>query len=172
MHQLLAKSASKSNSLEIVRLVGNDKHEYQKLVEIVVANDPEMSAKAAWAITHCHDKKLGFFSNYCDEWALVVSQNTYSDSLKRSILRTLQFVAIPEKNQATIIDACLELVINKKSAVAVKAFALGILENMVKLYPELKNELISAIELILPTASSGLKNRGQHILKRLSKKGL
>ncbi|MDA9775693.1 hypothetical protein N9B59_00685 [Flavobacteriales bacterium] len=169
MKELLVKPASKSNSLKIVELVGRNENEYKKLVEIALVNDGIMSDKATWAITHCHDNKQGFFCDYFPQWAIMLAGKDYSDSLKRSVLRTLQFVEIPEENQASIIDSCFELLVEKKSAVAVKAFSLGVLENMVKLYPELKNELISCIELLLPTASSGLKNRGKHILKRLSK---
>jgi len=170
MIELLTKPASKSNSLKIVDLVGNDEHEYKKLVEIIIANDEIISNKAAWAVTHCHDKDLGFFTDYFSQWALILAGNEYSYSLKRSVLRTLQFVEIPKKHQSSIIDSCFTLLVEKKSAVAVKAFSLGVLKNMVNLYPELKNELISSIELLLPTASSGLKNRGNHILKRLNKK--
>ena len=109
----------------------------------------------------------GFFGDYFAEMTQVFADTSYSDSIKRNIVRVFQFTTIPEQFQASIIDSCFALVSNKKTAIAVKAFSLGVLEKMAKLYPELKNELKAVIEDLLPKASSGLKNRGQHILKRL-----
>ena len=105
--------------------------------------------------------------DYLEELIPIIGKSTYSDSVKRNIVRILQFIEIPEKFQVSVIDSCFELVTNKKTAIAVKAFSLGVLEKMVNLYPELKNELKAVIEDLLPKASSGIKNRGQHILRRL-----
>lgn len=172
MRELLSKKASRANSYQVAAMVGNDYQKYQDLIELVVNYECPISEKAAWAMNHCFEEGTGYFQDFFEELTPIIGDPKYSDSVKRNIVRVFQFVEIPEEYQSSIIDSCFELVGNKKTAIAVKAFALGVLENMVKLYPELKNELISAIELILPTASSGLKNRGQHILKRLSKKGL
>jgi hypothetical protein len=45
---------------------------------------------------------------------------------------------------------------------------MGGLHKMVKIYPELKNELKFSIEEIIPNATSGVKNRGRNILKSIS----
>lgn len=169
MKELLSKKASRANSYAVVALAANNPKRYQELVEIIKKNETPYSEKAAWAMTHCFDEKLGFFTDYFADFTQILADSAYSDSVKRNIVRVLQFQEIPEEFQGSIIDSCFHLVTKKDTAVAVKAFALGILENMVKLYPELTNELVACIEDLLPNASSGLKNRGQHILRRLNK---
>lgn len=169
MRELLAKKASRANSYQVVALVLNDPANYAELVKIIANYECPYSEKAAWAVSHCFDEKGGFFDNHLAEFVSILASEVYSDSVKRNIVRVLQFTQIPEKHQASVINSCFELIQKKETAIAVKAFSLGILENMVKIYPELKNELLACIEDLLPSASSGLKNRGQHILKRLKK---
>ena len=167
MRELLTKKASRTNSYKVVALVGEDYKNYKELVGLIVDYECPVSEKAAWAMNHCYENKTGFFEDYYPELTKILGDENYSDSVKRNIVRIFQFKRIPEEYQASIIDSCFSLVINKKTAIAVKAFSLGVLENMVKLYPELKNELKACIEELLPSASSGLKNRCQHILRRM-----
>ena len=169
MRDLLAKKASRVNSFQVVSLVANNAEKYRELIEIIKENNCPYSEKAAWAMNHCHDDGTGFFDEYYPELTQILADKSYSDSVKRNIVRVFQFKQIPEEFQASVINSCFDLVTNKDTAIAVKAFSLGVLENMVKLYPELKNELTACIEDMLPTASSGIKNRGKHILKRLGK---
>lgn len=169
MRELLAKKASRANSFKVVSLVANDPERYKELVEIIKENQSPFSEKAAWAMNHCFDDGTGFFDDYFEDFAQILANDLYSDSVKRNIVRVFQFKKIPENLQGSIIDSCFGLAQKRDTAIAVKAFSLGVLENMAKLYPELTNELVACIEELLPTASSGLKNRGQHILKRLNK---
>lgn len=169
MRELLAKKASRANSFEVVLLVGNSLKKYQELVSIIQENTSPFSEKAAWAMNHCFENGTGFFDDYFKEFTEILSDKNYSDSIKRNVIKVFQFKEIPEEHQGSVINSCFELVIKKDTAIAVKAFSLGVLENMVKLYPELTNELVACIEDLLPNASSGLKNRGQHILRRLKK---
>ena len=169
MRELLAKKSSRVNSYQVVALVANNPERFKELVEIIVSNESPYCEKASWAMNHCYEEGTDFFDNYYKELTAILPDDTYSDSVKRNIVRILQFKEIPEKYQASVIDSCFYLVNKKDTAIAVKAFSLGVLENMVKLYPELKNELIASIENLLPTASSGIKNRCGHILRRLRK---
>lgn len=168
MRELLTKKASRANSYQVVAMVGKDYKLYKELIRLIVSYECPVSEKAAWAMNHCYEDGVGFFEDYFEEMTLVLADSKYSDSVKRNIVRIFQFIDIPQKHQASIIDSCFTLVTNKKTAIAVKAFSLGVLEKMTKLYPELKNELRAVIEDLLPKASSGLKNRCQHILRRLS----
>lgn len=168
MKELLTKKASRANSYQVVAMVGKDYENYSDLIDLIINYECPVSEKAAWAMNHCFEDGVGFFEDYFEELVPVIGSSTYSDSVKRNIVRILQFVEIPKEYHVSVIDSCFELLTNTQTAIAVKAFSMGVLEKMVKLYPELKNELVAAIEDLLPKASSGIKNRGQKILKRLS----
>ena len=168
MRELLAKKASRANSYQVVAHVANDTDKYHELVEIVKENSKPYSEKAAWAINHCFENGTGFFDDYFEDFAQILADSCYSDSIKRNVVRIFQFKEIPINLQGSVINSCFHLLQKKETAIAVKAFSMGVLENMVKLYPELKNELAVSIKEILPTASAGIKNRGHRILNRLS----
>lgn len=167
MKELLAKKASRANSYKVVSLVGNSPKLYKNLIEIIIDYECPYSEKAAWAMNHCFEENMGFFEDYFSEFTEILKDETYSDSVKRNIVRIFQFIEIPEEFHATIIDSCFQMVIKKDTAIALKAFSLGVLDKMTKRYPELQNELKSCLEDIIPNASSGLKNRAQKILIRL-----
>jgi len=167
MKELLAKKASRANSYEVVGLVANSKAKYSELVEIIKENNSPYSEKAAWVITHCFDERAGFFDHFYSDFIKIIGEESYSDSVKRNIVRILQFKSIPTEYHGAVIDACFRLLTKKETAIAVKAFSMGVLDQMVKIYPELTNELILCIEEILPVSSSGVKNRGNKILKKL-----
>lgn len=169
MRELLSKKASRANSYKVVAMVGEDYEKYQDLIGLIVENECPISEKAAWAMNHCFEDGTSFVDDYFEELTKVIADSNYSDSVKRNIVRVFQFVEIPEEFQSSVINSCFDLLANKNTAIAVKAFSMGVLEKMTQLYPELKNELIASIENILPNASSGIKNRGQKILKRLKK---
>ena len=167
MRELLLLPQSKINITKVVDFVGNDKERYAELVKNIITNDPVFSNKASWALSHCYDNKVGYFIEFLDELLPVLEKDTYSDSTKRNIIRILQFVNVPEKHRASVIDSCFLLLNNKEKASAILAFSMQVLYNMSLIYPELKNELIFSIEEIIPNATPGVKNRGKNILKKL-----
>jgi hypothetical protein len=167
MRDLLAKKASRANSFQVVSLVANNPKHYKELIEIIQENRIPISEKAAWSMNHCFEDRVGFFEDYYPELTQIVADASYSDSIKRNIVRIFQFKQIPKKFHASVINSCFDLVLKKETAVALKAFSLQVLENMTIIYPELINELKASINDLLPTATPGLKNRGQHILNRL-----
>ena len=113
MRELLAKKSSRVNSYQVVALVANNPERFKELVEIIVSNESPYSEKASWAMNHCYEEGTDFFDNYYKELTAILPDDTYSDSVKRNIVRILQFKEIPEKYQASVIDCCFYLV-NKK----------------------------------------------------------
>lgn len=87
--------------------------------------------------------------------------------MKRNTLRVLQDYKIPEELSGLAYDQCFKLLQSPTEPVAVKAFCMQVLYNIVKNIPELKSELADAISKQMPNASAGLKNRGEKILKKL-----
>jgi hypothetical protein len=68
-----------------------------------------------------------------------------------------------------LFDVGIELIIDPKEPIAIKAYSMTVCERIANQYPELNPELIYAIEAKLPHASAGVKNIGQKILNRIKK---
>ncbi len=90
-------------------------------------------------------------------------------AVKRNTLKILQFVDIPEDLLGITADICFRLLNDGKEPIAVKVFAMTVIFNIVKKYPELNEELKISIEEQMPFASAGFKSRGNKILKALLK---
>ncbi len=74
---------------------------------------------------------------------------------------------LTEEEFGILADLAFTWAEDPKQAIAVKAFSIDILINVIKTYPEAINEVIAIIESILPDASSGLKNKCKKTLKKL-----
>ena len=78
---------------------------------------------------------------------------------------------IPDDLLGITADICFSFLNSCQEPVAIRAHSMTILYNIVKKYPELKEELKVSIEDQIPYGSAGIKNRGNKILKALEKLG-
>jgi hypothetical protein len=62
-------------------------------------------------------------------------------------------------------DICLRYISSPDEPVAVKAFSLSILQNLSKLYPEIKNEVKLIIEERSPYETAAFHSRAKKFLK-------
>lgn len=91
-------------------------------------------------------------------------------SVKRNVMRTFQFVEIPEDYETQLLDFGFSFLNDAEEAVAIKAFSMTVLRRICERYPELANELVYRIEIIVEEKISvGLTSRGKHELKILKK---
>ena len=63
-------------------------------------------------------------------------------------------------------DICFEYISSPTEAIAVKAFALTVLENLSQQYPEIRSELKTIIEDRWDYESAAFRSRAKKILKR------
>jgi hypothetical protein len=91
--------------------------------------------------------------------------NAPADPVKRNTLRILQYVSIPKKQHDAAVDLCFQYLENRKEAVAIQVFAMTVLANIVKEYPELKKELILLLEDRIENSSAGFRSRARKILQ-------
>ena len=93
--------------------------------------------------------------------------NTNEDSLKRNILRLLQIQPIPKAYHGKLIDFCFKILEDKKEAVAIQVFAMTVVSNLAKPYPELLNELALLLEANYEYGTAGYKSRARKIISEI-----
>lgn len=92
------------------------------------------------------------------------------DAVKRSTMRTFQFAPIPEEIEGELFDKAVQYLRSMNEPIAIKAFSLTCARRICEKYPELANELIPLVELVLEEKiSSGMTNRAGHELIKLRK---
>ncbi|SMC88796.1 hypothetical protein [Moheibacter sediminis] len=169
-HQL-EKEHSKENSLSIVSYIGNDAERFHELMDCFFAEtkDYRVPQRAAYTLSLTFDRRPNLILPYREKLIQNLENPQLKSSLKRNILRVLQFTEIKEEWMGSLYDNCFEFLENPKEEIAIRAFAMVVLYNISNTFPELKPELKSMIESVFeePQASPGIRSKAKHILKKL-----
>jgi hypothetical protein len=89
--------------------------------------------------------------------------------VQRNVVRVLQYIQIPVKFQAKIMNLCFEYLTDPKETIAVRVFSMTVLANLAAKYPEIKNEIEQVITMQLRNPSAGLRSRSRKVLEQLQK---
>jgi hypothetical protein len=89
------------------------------------------------------------------------------DAVRRNTFRLLQYIEIPPRLHAKVVNLGFHYLTDKRQAVAIRVFAMSVLANLSQAVPEIKNELKFAIEEQLPFASAAFVSRARKILKKM-----
>ena len=160
---------SKPNTNKIVEYIGSNKDCLAELMDCFFSNEYRVTQRAAMAVSAVFDKSPKFINPYLSKMILNLENKDLHVAIKRNTIRILQFIEIPEKLISSLFDCCISYLLNKDEPIAVKAFSMGIVYNICKIYPELKVEVIPILEDIVEYSdSAGILSRGTKILKKLS----
>lgn len=166
LKEALQEENSKENVLRISKYIGNDAARFAVLMDIFFKDKNRLSQRAAWVMSVTAEKKLFLIMPYFEQMLKHLSLNE-KPVIVRNIVRVLQYIEIPEVLLGETFEKAYTLVAHRESPIAIKAFSVTILYNVCKKEPELKNEVADLIQMQLPGASSGLKNRCLKVLKDL-----
>jgi hypothetical protein len=162
------QSQSRQTVDKAITWVGKSPIRFKLVIHLMSEHsDITIRNRAAWAISYIVEVHPELMNPY---WGIIVKElvnEVTSGPVKRNITRLLQNIDIPKRYQGEIIHRCFELMNNPKEEIAVRAFSMTVIGNLLSSYPELSNELRLGIEELLPHASAGLKNRAGKILKKL-----
>lgn len=164
----LESGHSKEITASIVADIKNAPDRIYELMDCFFADDWRLSQRAAWPV--------GIIGESHPEWMIPFMEQMIAylktpkhNAVVRNTVRLWQNMEIPEVWHGEIFELCFGFVTTPTTPIAIKAFSMTVCENISKNYPELKEELILAIEDQMEFGSSGVKNRGQKLLKKLKK---
>lgn len=165
--QQTLKEHSKSNTDAVVAYIGQDPHRFEQLTKLLLSGSRQEAQRAAWPFFNCTESFPAMILPYLDSLVSKLKDATSHPAVKRSILRSLQFVEIPKHLQGPLLDICFDTLTNSKSPVAIKAFAMTVAYNIGRHEQSLLHELSILIEDQMPYASPGFRSRGNRILKAI-----
>ena len=114
-----------------------------------------------------HDKHI--LDPYLDKMITYLEMDLH-DAIKRAILRIFSMAEIPENGEGELFDYIINALQSADEPIAIKAFGMTTARRICEKYPELANELIPHIEIIVSEKlSSGLVHRGRKELEKLRK---
>ncbi len=165
MKQLLLESRSKNNIEKVALLAAQNPEDFKELIVLMLdEKNVHLASLAAWAMSKAFEKKLSLLRPYYKDLIKLV-KITSSDGIKRNITRVWQLADIPDKYNWEIADICYRFLSSPDEAIAVKAFSITVLQQLVKKLPELKNEVVFELEKQLPHSKPAFKYRANAFLK-------
>lgn len=162
----LSKTISKEQVNAIVRWIGDDPQRFDRLFTIFTTADNRTVQRAAWPMSYCAVKYPVLIKKHYATLLRLVEQSNGLPAVRRNILRLLdQGPLLPEKYHGRIMAACFKSMEDPREPIACRAFAIGILLKLAKVYPEIVPELKTVAAVILPGAAPGVKSRALNVLK-------
>jgi hypothetical protein len=143
---VLLKEHTKTQCDKIVRYIGNDKDRFAELMKLFFQGEYRVTQRAAWPMSYCVQDHPELIKPYFGQLVKKLETPGMHDSIPRNILRLLQYIDIPEKYQGRVMTICFDFIQSNDTAIAIKAFALTVLQNLSKKYPEILPELKTIIE--------------------------
>lgn len=163
---LIRSIQSKKDVDKLVDKVGNDHQMMKGLMDCFFSKDLRLCQKTAWPMLHIALKNEQLIKPYYKKLVDNLDSAPH-DAVIRNTVRLFQDVDIPSSLEGKLYDKCFHYLVDPKYPTAIKAFSISILEKTAYKFPELKHELISAIEDQYDHCTIGFQNRASKILKRL-----
>ena len=168
IEQELLQEHSKAQALRIAGFIDGDPEKFAELMGFYLNSGYRTTQRAAMAVSICTDRHPELIYPYLDKLITNLKKPAH-DAIKRNTVRILQNIEIPERLWGEVWDLCYDFLTDGRQPVAVRAFSMTVLFNLVKKLPGLKNELKIAIEDQMPYGSAGIISRGGKILMKLEK---
>jgi len=165
--EALLKEHSKTQMLKIVAYVGNDKKRFAELITLMLTAEYRIAQRAAWPVSYCIENNTDLINPWFAKMIKKLGEENIHHAIKRNTLRVLEFVDIPEKYCGTLYDISYAFLHSIKEPIAVRVFALSVLGNISKKYPELKTEVTHSTESLLHCGIPALESRSKRVLKQI-----
>lgn len=157
---------SRANTDLIAKAIGDNPKEFKKIIDLIYSAKHPIPQRASWLLKIKSRSHPELIQPYVTK--LIDTVNDFKISgIRRHFVDALSTQKIPEKWQGKTVNICFDFILSPDEPVAVKVLSLEILSNIAKQYPELKNEIIAAIEDQLPKTTVAFHSRAKKVIKKL-----
>ena len=170
LEKLLRAEHSRRQCDRIVAYIGADKDRFAQLIELFFRGEYRITQRAAWPLGYCVRHHPELIAPYYRQLLDNLGRKDIHVAVIRNTVRLLQDVSIPIRYHGRVMSVCFEFVEDPATPIAVKAFALTILSNLLQDYPEIQGELKTLIESQWEQATPAFRGRARKILKGMEVK--
>jgi hypothetical protein len=165
----LGKRHSLAQKNRIIRYVGTDKKRFAGLVKIFLGDNYRLTQWAGWPLSDIVKEHPEMIKPYLRPMLKSVDRPNMHEAVKRNVMRLMQFIDIPPALAGLAFEKAFTLFSDTGEPIAVRVFSMQVMADVAMMEPELKNEVIVAIEDQLPYGSTGFRNRANKLLKKLKR---
>lgn len=163
LREEILKEHSKAQCAKIVKWIGADQKKFDELFNLFLNDEYRVTQRAGWPLSYSAIEHPEFMKKNFSALISNLKKPNLHNAVKRNSIRLLQHVTIPEKYQGEIMNICFDYVESPTEAVAVKAFALTVLSDLSKKYPEILPEIKLLIKEQWPHQTAAFKSRAKNI---------
>ncbi|HMF73487.1 MAG TPA: hypothetical protein VK616_18535 [Flavitalea sp.] len=171
LKNLILERNSKEHIVGVARYIGDDKKLIKELMECYFSTELKVASRASWIAGYVATAYPGCLVPYVSKIVNGFDKDQFNDTLKRNSLRLLLELKISKRFHGKLMNKCFEYLESFDAPPAVKANAMSILDNLSKLYPEIKAELKLVIDSRFSIESPAFKSRARKISSPPAKEG-
>ena len=145
--------------------VGNSSKRFDALASLVYGDDPVLAQKAAWPMTYISEAHPEWIQKHLPALLAATKKPGVHTAIVRSVVRSLQFVSIPQSLHGEVMDSCFRYIEDINEKPAVKAFALTVLYNLSKQYPDILPEIKEIVASRMDLETPAFRVRARVFLK-------
>lgn len=157
---------SKAQTNKIIKWIGKSQERFDQLFKLFLADEYRVTQRAAWPLSYAVQNHPELIRKHLGKLIKNLEKKDLHDSVKRNSVRILRDLSIPQRFHGQVMDRCFQFIESPDEAVAIKAFSLIILEKLLPLYPDIKNELKLIIEERWEHETAAFHSRANKILKK------
>lgn len=168
LEELLLREQSRANTDFLIQALKEKPSLFVDFWSILMKNSDPVSRRAAWVIDYFTEEQPHFLDVKIEELAENLPGFS-ADGLKRHAMRMLSRSPLPVEQLGVLTDISFKWLQSPIESVAVKMYAIVILQRVTIIYPELIPELCDIIELQMGEATPGFKSIAGKTLRKLRK---
>lgn len=162
----ILREHSKAQVRRIADYVGDDPERFGELMRLFLTAEYRVTQRLAWVLSYCADSHPALIAPYVGHMLGYIHQHPeLHDAVRRNVLRVLQWVQIPSEQQGLAVEVCFAYLTAPHTPVAIKAFAMTVLDRIAREHPELSQELKLVLTEQLPYQTAAFVSRAKQLLK-------
>lgn len=167
LRKQILKAHSKNNCDIIVKWIGADPARFAELFRIFLNDEPMVVQRAAWPLSEAVIANPGLVKPFFARLIANLSIPGRHEAVRRNTIRLLEYVDIPKRFHATLLNLCFGYISDPNEKAAVKASSITVLDHLSAFYPEIKNELLIVLTDRFNNESPAYKARARRVLSKL-----
>ncbi len=166
----LLTAHSRANADLVLNYVLEDESRTAGLMNAFLSDENRVVQRSAMVVGDLGRIRPGWLRSYHARMIEVAVAYPHP-SVPRNVMRffsELPLAEVAEEDQGALLDLAFRLTESQTEPVAIRVFAMTVVANFCKIYPELKDELRGIIELTIAEGTTpGFRSRGGKILREL-----
>lgn len=163
LEEEILREHSKDQTNRLVAYIGHDQTKFDALMDLFATGNAVLTQRVSSVISYCVEAHPQLIEKHLATFVQQLDQPIISNTVKRNVVRVLQYSKVPESISGYVVDVCFKLITAPEEPVAIKAFSLTVLANLAQKYPDLKSEILLVIEDQWPRTTAAFHSRAKKI---------